>query len=229
MRPTALASLILLALPVQADDTPRAKVQLFGERTAFHRSPILFVVENGQTYTTEDQPKDQSSWGLRLSLGLDDEARWNLELAVRAKKKSNLTFSGSVSPTFSADFTQQTAEYGWWGPGASYALKLGPVVTLNAGLDLRVERITSFLPPGYLVAEGYSETTLYNRPWARAALTFTIPLDSRVKPQVGIEGAAALVRKKVNTFTTAQYVDPEDMRRGLLPNTAFSFFAGLTF
>jgi hypothetical protein len=230
MRLIALATLTtLLSAPLVAGDTPRAKVQLFGEQTSFRRSPVLFVIEGGQTYTTEDRPKDQTSWGLRLSFGLDEEATWNVDLAVRAKKKSHLTFSGPVSPTQTADFTQDGLEYGWWGPGITYALKLGPMVTVNAGFDLRVERITYFLPAGVIVPEGYSETSIYDRPWAKAALTITLPVSAGVKPQVGIEAAAALVRKKVKTFSGTQYVDPEDMRRGMAPDTAFSFFAGLTF
>jgi len=230
MRLTTLATLATLcSAPLVAEDAPRAKVQLFGERTSFHKSPVLFVVEGGQTYTTEDQPKDQTSWGLRLSLGIDEAATWNVELAVRAKKKSPLTYSGPVSPTMTADFTQQGLEYGWWGPGLSYALKLGPAVALSAGLDLRIERFTAFMPAGVVVEEGYSETTIYDRPWARAALTFTIPVSARVKPQIGVEGSVALTRKKVKTYSATQYVDAEDMRRGLAPQSAFSFFAGITF
>ncbi|NWJ39343.1 MAG: hypothetical protein HXX12_00035 [Geothrix sp.] len=230
MRLTPLALLATLcSAPLVAEDAPRAKVQLFGERTSFNKSPVLFVVEGGQTYTTEDQPKDQTSWGLRLSLGIDEAATWNVELAVRAKKKSALTYSGPVSPTLTADFTQEGFEYGWWGPGVSYALKLGPAVALSAGLDLRVERLTAFMPAGVVVAEGYSETTIYDRPWARAALTFTLPVSARIKPQVGVEGSVALIRKKVKTYSTTQYVDAEDMRRGLAPQSAFSFFAGVTF
>ncbi|MCE1203378.1 MAG: hypothetical protein LWW79_02060 [Holophagaceae bacterium] len=230
MRLATLATLATLcSAPLVAEEAPRAKVQLFGERTTFHKSPVLFVVEGGQTYTTEDQPKDQTSWGLRLSLGIDDAATWNVELAVRAKKKSPLTYSGPVSPTLTADFTQQGLEYGWWGPGLSYALKLGPAVSLSAGLDLRIERFTAFMPAGVVVEEGYSETTIYDRPWARAALTFTIPVSARVKPQIGVEGSVALTRKKVKTYSDTQYVDAEDMRRGLAPRTAFSFFAGITF
>jgi len=230
MRLTTLALLATLgSVPLVAEDAPRAKVQLFGERTSFHKSPVLFVVEGGQTYTTEDQPKDQTSWGLRLSLGIDEAAAWNVELAVRAKKKSPLTFSGSVSPTLTADFTQEGVEYGWWGPGISYAVKLGPAIALSAALDLRVERLTVFMPAGVVVEEGYSETTIYDRPWARAALTFTIPVSARVKPQIGVEGSVALTRKKVKTYSATQYVDAEDMRRGLAPQSAFSFFAGITF
>lgn len=219
----------LCSVPLAAEEAPRAKVQLFGERTSFHKSPVLFVVEGGQTYTTEDQPKDQTSWGLRLALGIDEAATWNLEFAVRAKKKSAFTYSGPVSPTMTADFTGEGLEYGWWGPGLSYALKLGPAVALSAGLDLRVERLTVFLPAGVVVAEGYSETTMYNRPWARAALTFTVPVSARVKPQLGVEGSVALTRKKVKTYSATQYVDAEDMRRGLAPQSALSFFAGITF
>lgn len=228
LTPLATLSALLLALPVSAEEGPRAKIQLFGERTSFRRGPVLFLIEGGQTYTTDDQPKDQTSWGLRVSMGLDDEAKWNLEMAVRAKKKSFLTFNGSISPSLNGDFTQDSLEYGWWGPGLSYALKLGPVVALNGGLDFRIERLTTFLPPSS-GAEGYSETTMYNRPWARAALTFTIPVSARVKPQIGVEGAVALVRKKVNTFSATQYVDIEDMRRGLAPNASLSVFAGITF
>lgn len=230
MRLAALVSLISLScLSALADETPRIKVQLFGEHIAFRRSPVLFLIEGGQTYTTEDQPKSQTSGGLRFSIGLDDEARWNFELAMRAKKKSLLTYSGPVSPTLIADFSQDGIEYSWWGPGASYALKLGPVVALNLGFDLRIERVTYFLPVGVIVPEGYSETSMYNRPWARAALTFTIPVSGRVKPQLGVEGAASLVRKNLKTYSTTQYVDPEDMRRGFAPNTSLSFFGGVTF
>lgn len=230
MRLTALATfIILLAGPLGAAETPRARIQVFGEQTSFHRSPVLFVVEGGQTYATEDQPKQQKSWGLRISLGLDDEAKWNLELAGRAKKKSFLTYSGPVSPSFTYDFTQESVEYGWWGPGFTYALKLGPVVALNAGLELRVERITTFMAPGVVVPEGYSETTIYNRPWARAALTFTVPVSARIRPQIGIEGALALVQKKVKTYSATQYVDPEDMRRGVAPNASVGVFVGVSF
>ena len=149
MRRIALPTLTaLLALPLVAGEAQRAKIQLFGEQTSFHLSPVLFVIEGGQTYTTQDRPKDQTSWGLRLSIGLDDEAKWNFELAVRAKKKSPFTYSGPVSPSLNVNFTQDGLEYGWWGPGFSYALRLGPVLTLNTGLDFRVERITYFLPAG---------------------------------------------------------------------------------
>jgi hypothetical protein len=230
MRRIALPTLTaLLALPLVAGEAQRAKIQLFGEQTSFHLSPVLFVIEGGQTYTTQDRPKDQTSWGLRFSIGLDDEAKWNFELAVRAKKKSPFTYSGPVSPSLNVDFTQDGLEYGWWGPGCTYSLKLGPVIALNTGLDFRVERITYFLPAGVVVAEGYSETTIYDRPWARMGLTFTIPVSARIKPQIGVEGAVALVRKKVNTFSATQYVDPEDVRRGLAPNTSLSFFAGISF
>jgi hypothetical protein len=162
-------------------------------------------------------------------VGLDDEGKWNLELAVRSKKQSNLTYSGPISPSYTLDFSQDHLEYGWWGPGATYALKLGPVVSINAGLDLRIERLTYFLPVGTIVPEGYSETTIYDRPWARAAVTFTIPMSTRIKPQIGIEGAVALVRKKVKTYSATQYVDSEDMRRGLAPNNSLTFFAGIAF
>jgi len=230
MRLTALAILtVLLIDPLGAAETERAKLQVFGEQTSFRKSPVQFIVEGGQTYTTEDQPKDQKSWGLRLSFGLDDEAKWNVELAVRAKKKSFLTYNGPISPSLSADFTQTSIEYGWWGPAFTYALKLGPMVALNAGLELRVERITTFSTPFWAFPEGYSETTIYDRPWARAALTFTLPVSTGIKPQIGIEGAYALVRKKVKTYSATQYVDVEDMRRGLVPNASFSVFAGMTF
>lgn len=230
MRLTSLATLtILLAAPLGAREKERAKVQLFMEQTSFRQSPVLFVIDGGQTYTTMDKPKDQKSWGLRFSLGIDEESNWNVEMAVRAKKKSYLTFTGPISPTLIGDFTKESVEYGWWGPGFTYALKLGPVVAFNAGLDFRIERITTFMTPGWAFPEGYSETTMYNRPWARASLTFTIPLSARVRPQFGVEGAAALSRKKVKTYSATQYVDPEDMRRGLAPNTSVGFFAGISF
>ena len=230
MKPVVLTALVatMSALPAEAEP-PLARVQLFGEHTQFRQSPIILLSEGGQVYTTEDRPKDQNSWGLRLSIRPDQESNWNLELAVRAKKKSFFTYVGPISPTVSADFTKDSLEYGWWGPGVSYDLALGPVVSLNLGLDLRIERVTYFLPEGVIVPEGYSESSILNRPWARASLRFALPHSAQVRPYFGVEGAAALTHKKVDINTTLQHLDPEDVRRGFAPNASVTVFAGISF
>jgi hypothetical protein len=230
MNPLACIVLItaMPAFPADAE-RPLPRVQLFGEHTQLGRSPIIIVNEGGQVYTTQDRPKDQDSWGLRISIPPYQQSDWNLELAVRAKKKSLFTYAGLITPTISTDFTKHGLEYGWWGPGVSYDMRLGPFVSFNLGLDFRIERVTYFLPEGAIVPEGYSESSLFNRPWARASLRFTLPHSAQVRPHFGIEGAAALTHKKVDTNTTLQRLDPEDLRRGFAPQASVTVFAGISF
>src|SRR5664279_2449279 len=116
MQPVFLAALVAAMPALTADaEPPLARVQLFGEHTQFHQSPIILLSEGGQGYTTQDRPKEQNSWGLRISIRPDQESNLNLELAVRAKQKSFFTYAGPIAPSVSADFTKDSLEYGWWG------------------------------------------------------------------------------------------------------------------
>jgi hypothetical protein len=230
MKPVVLVVLVaaMSARPVSAE-LPLGKAQLFGEHAQFSRSPIIVVNEGGQVYTTQDRAKDQDAWGLRVSVRPDQESDWNLELAMRTKKRSFFSYAGPITPTVNADYTRDSLEYSWWGPGASYDMELSPLVSLNLGLDFRVERVTYYLPEGVIVPEGYSESSVFNRPWARASLTFTLPHSTQVRPFVGFEGAVALTHKKVDVNSNTQHLAPEDMRRGFAPNASMTIFAGVSF
>jgi hypothetical protein len=225
--PVALVSTMSALLA--GAEPPLARVQLFGDHVQLSQSPIIITSEGGQVYTTQDRPKDQDSWGLRISIRPDQESNWNMELAVRAKKKSFFTYAGPITPTVNADFTKDSLEYGWWGPGVSYDMALGSAVSINVGLDFRIERITYFLPEGVIVPEGYSESSILDRPWARGSLRFMLPHSGQVHPYVGVEGAVALTHKKVDVNTATQHLDPEDLRRGFAPNASVSVFAGISF
>jgi hypothetical protein len=230
MKPVVLAVLVTAMSPRPAGaELPLARAQLFGEHDPFSRSPIIVENEAGQAYTTQDRAKAQNALGLRVSVRPDQESDWNLELAWRTKRRSSFSYVGPITPTIIGDYTKHSLEYSWWGPGASYDMELSPVVSLNLGLDFRVERVTYFLPQGVIVPEGYSESSVFNRPWARASLTFTLPHSTQVRPYVGFEGGVALTRKKVNVNATTQHLDPEDMRRGFAPNASLTIFAGVSF
>jgi hypothetical protein len=211
-------------------ELPLAKAQLFGEHTQFSRSPIIVVNEGGQVHTTQDRAKDQDAWGLRVSVRPDQESDWNLELAMRTKKRSFFSYVGPITPTINGDYTRDSLAYSWWGPGASYDLELSPVVSLNFGLDFRIERVTYFLPEGVIVPEGYSESSVFTRPWARASLAFNLPhASTQIRPYIGFEGAVALTHKKVDVNPNTQHLAPEDMRRGFAPNVSVAVFAGVSF
>ncbi len=202
---------------------PRAQLLVFGESTVFRRGPILYLQDGDQVYRTDDQPEDQRSWGLRATLGLDEDCRWNLEVAVRAKKQSRFTYVGLVSPIYFNDFRGNRLEYSWWGPGLSYGLRLAPTLRLHLGLDYRIERLTVFSEARD------TESTLYTRPWVRGGLAVEWPRREGARPVLGVEYGWALVREAVSDGVASPYPNREDLRRRLAPNASMDVFLGLRF
>jgi|GEM_PF-2997382 len=215
---------------VLSGQTPMARIIVFGEATTFRRNAWVFVQEAGKVFRADDRPGDQRSWGIRTSMGIDIDSPWSLELSIHSKNSSPFTYAGNISPNTSVDLRNFRLEYSWWGPGLSCAFNIGSAVRFNLGMDFRIERLTVFMPKASPSdEEGYSETTVYPRPWARASLILDLPSYGTVRPFLGAEFAAALIRKHNQDWSPTQPLDPEDLRRGFAPDTSMAVFVGLAF
>lgn len=103
-----------------------------------------------------------------------------------------------------------------WSAGAMFNFKA--FVAVGAGLEFRSEKLTGDFG-------GSSDSTTYNRVWARVNVGFAIP-SPLLKPFVGLEAAFPLTTKGSGVDPSASSADA---LKAMAPKSQFGLYAGIRF
>jgi len=103
-----------------------------------------------------------------------------------------------------------------WSAGAMFNFKA--FVAVGAGLEFRSEKLTGDFG-------GSSDSTTYNRVWARVNVGFAIP-SPLLKPFVGLEAAFPLTTKSSGVDPSASTADA---LKAMAPKSQFGLYAGIRF
>jgi hypothetical protein len=103
-----------------------------------------------------------------------------------------------------------------WSAGAMFHFKA--FVAVGAGLEFRSEKLSGEFG-------GSSDSTTYNRVWARVNVGFAIP-SPLLKPFVGLEAAFPLTTKSSGVDPSASTADA---LKAMAPKSQFGLYAGIRF
>jgi len=103
-----------------------------------------------------------------------------------------------------------------WSAGAMFNFKA--FVAVGAGLEFRSEKLTGEF-------SGSSDSTTYNRVWARVNVGFAIP-SPVLKPFVGLEAAFPLTTKSSGVDASASNAE---ILKAMAPKSQFGLYAGIRF
>ncbi|HEY3400632.1 MAG TPA: hypothetical protein VGK03_08375 [Geothrix sp.] len=150
--------------------------------------------------------------GARFGYALVDFGPALLQLTAGFQPEAKSTVKGSLGGSPSVDIG--TFKENHWSAGAMVNFKA--VVAVGAGLEFRSERLSGDLA-------GISDSTTYNRVWARLNAGYAIP-SPVVKPFFGVEVAFPLSTKSLDLNASTS-----DALKSLAPKSQFGIYAGIRF
>jgi len=150
------------------------------------------------------EPQDKTVVAGRFGYSIVDlgPALFQVTAVYQPKADTDIKVNGTT--------TTEQLGHEYWGVGAMFNFKA--LVAVGAGVEYRSEKMSV---PGL--------STTYGRPWARvnAGYAFPTPL---VKPFIGIEVAAPLVKKDYNDS-----LSPEDTLKAFAPKLQIGVYGGIRF
>lgn len=207
MKKPALILALSLAAPLAAQTF---EVGLFAGQQQY--PAIHSEVAPGSTLRVETE--DKTVLGLRFGYAVVDLGPASLQLTAGYQPQAKATMKASLTGTPFVDVGDFKEDH--WAVGAMFNFKA--FVAVGAGLEFRSESLSG-------VVGGASDSTTYNRVWARVNAGFAIP-SPFLKPFVGLEAAFPLATKGSGVDASASAADA---LKAMAPKSQFGIYAGIRF
>ena len=207
MKKSACILAVLLASPLAAQTF---EVGLFAGQQQY--PSIHSDVAPGSTLRMETE--DKTALALRFGYAVVDLGPAFLQLTAGYQPQTKATMKASLTVTPFVDVGDFKEDH--WAAGAMFTFKA--FVAVGAGLEFRSEKLSG-------TVAGSTDSTTYNRVWARVNAGFAIP-SPFLKPFVGLEAAFPLATKGSGVDASASAADA---LKAMAPKSQFGLYAGIRF
>jgi hypothetical protein len=207
MKKTTIALAMLLGAPLAAQTF---ELGLFVGQQQY--PSIHTDVAPGTTLRMETDNK--TVYAVRFGYSVVDLGPAQFQLTAGYQPEAKATVKASLPGTPAVDVGEFKENH--WSAGAMFNFKA--FVAIGAGLEFRSERLSASF-------SGSSDSTTYNRVWARVNAGFAIP-SPVVKPFVGLEVAFPLTTKSSGVDINASTADA---LKAMAPKSQFGLYAGIRF
>jgi hypothetical protein len=168
----------------------------------------------GPGTTLRMETENKTVFAVRFGYTVADLGPASFQLTAGYQPQAKATVKASLTGLPSVDVGKFKEDH--WAAGAMFNFKA--FVAVGAGLEFRSEKLSGEFG-------GSSDSTTYNRVWARVNVGFAIP-SPVVKPFVGLEAAFPLATKGSGVEATASNAD---LLKAMAPKSQFGLYAGLRF
>ncbi len=207
MKKTIIALTLLLGTPLAAQ---KVEVGLFlGQQQ--YPSPHADVAPGSTLQMNLDS---KTVFAARLGFTLADLGPASFQLTLGAQPEAKSTVKASLGGSPSVDVGEFKENH--LSVGAMFNFKA--VLAVGAGVEFRSEKLSGTF-------SGTSDSTTYNRAWARLNAGYAIPSPG-VKPFIGVEVAFPLTTTGNTLALTASNADA---LKAMAPKSQFGIYAGLRF
>lgn len=169
-------------------------------------------VAPGTTLTMKTD--DKTVYAARFGFTVVDLGPALFQLTAGYQPEAKATVKGSLPGLPSVEVGELKENH--WSAGAMFNFKA--FVAVGAGLEFRSEKLSGEF-------SGSSDSTTYNRVWARVNVGFAIP-SPVVKPFVGVEAAFPLTTKSSGVDVSASNAD---VLKAMAPKNQIGLYAGIRF